>query len=203
MSYRPITDLWLLARPKVKYYGAYPNGFLERARPLLGVTIRDPLLHVCGGSAKLYPNKRRGFGPFDRTVDADATLQPDWVLDVSQNELPTPHGSMWWPSALADPPYTEADALHYKANVEGSTMPNANDLLRKMLRVTRPGGKVGMLHYILPQPPADAHFVAAVGVVVGFNNRIRIFSVFEKTLAMADVLRLDSPPAEEDLALAG
>lgn len=30
-SYRPICDLWILARPKVKYYGAYPNGFLERA----------------------------------------------------------------------------------------------------------------------------------------------------------------------------
>jgi hypothetical protein len=32
VSYRPITDVWILARPKVKYYGAYPNGFLERAR---------------------------------------------------------------------------------------------------------------------------------------------------------------------------
>jgi len=23
MNYRPITDIWILARPKVKYYGAY------------------------------------------------------------------------------------------------------------------------------------------------------------------------------------
>ena len=31
MSYRPITDVWILGRPKVRYYGAYPSGFLERA----------------------------------------------------------------------------------------------------------------------------------------------------------------------------
>lgn len=63
MSYRPITDVWILARPKVKYYGAYPNGFLERARALLGVSPFDPVLHVCGGSAREYPAKPRGFGP--------------------------------------------------------------------------------------------------------------------------------------------
>lgn len=39
MSYRPITDFWILARPKVKYYGAYPSGFLERARALVGVMM--------------------------------------------------------------------------------------------------------------------------------------------------------------------
>lgn len=38
MSFRPIADVWILARPKVKYYGAYPNGFLERALPLLGAS---------------------------------------------------------------------------------------------------------------------------------------------------------------------
>jgi len=53
MSYRPITDIWFLARAKLKggveYYGAYLGGFPERARALLGATINEPVLHVCGG----------------------------------------------------------------------------------------------------------------------------------------------------------
>src|SRR5688572_3426160 len=87
MSYRPITDIWILARPKVKYYGAYPSGFLERARALLGVIPTDPVLHVCGGRAKDYPAKPRGFGPNDRTLDLDAGLEPDYVQSAT-DQLP-------------------------------------------------------------------------------------------------------------------
>lgn len=48
-------------------------------------------------------------------------------------------------------------------------------------RLVRPGGRVGMLHYIWPQPPAkDARLIAIVGVVVGIQNRIRQFTVYEK-----------------------
>jgi len=31
LSYRPITDVWIFARSKVKYFGAYSAGFLSRA----------------------------------------------------------------------------------------------------------------------------------------------------------------------------
>ena len=38
-----------------------------------------------------------------------------------------------------------------------------------------------MLHYVLPQPPREGvRFVACVGVIVGYNNRMRVFSVFER-----------------------
>lgn len=180
MSYRPITDVWILARPKVKYYGAYPNGFLERARALLGVTPFDPVLHVCGGRAREYPAKPRGFGPLDKTLDLDATLQPDFV-QAATDELPwlpcTPPAL--WPALIADPPYTADDAAHYGPGP--SAFPGANRILKNMLAVVRPGGRVGMLHYVLPQPPREGvRFVACVGVIVGFNNRMRVFSVFER-----------------------
>src|SRR3954462_8336525 len=87
VSYRPITDFWILARPKVAYYGAYPNGFLERARALLGVTPFDPVLHVCGGKARDYPAKPRGVGPSDRPLDLDAALRPDY-LQAATDSLP-------------------------------------------------------------------------------------------------------------------
>lgn len=226
MSYRPITDVWILARPKVKYYGAYPNGFLERARALLGVTPLDPVLHVCGGMARQYPAKPRGFGPLDKTLDLDAKLSPDYI-QAATDPLP------WmrrqdepWPALIADPPYTEDDAAHYDANqlsgaeraeiaakileplhnlkpgtpehAEAAALameqleeaakavkdfPAANRILRNMLDRVRPGGRVGMLHYILPQPPREGvRFVACVGVIVGYNNRMRVFSVFEKEM---------------------
>lgn len=54
MNYRPIGgDRWDLARPKLlgghKYYGAYPAGFLERARALMAVG--QTLLSYCARSA--------------------------------------------------------------------------------------------------------------------------------------------------------
>jgi hypothetical protein len=192
MSYRPITDVWILARPKVKYYGAYPNGFLERARALLGVTPFDPVLHVCGGMARMYPAQPRGFGPNDQTLDLDPALKPDFI-QAATSSLPLYHQCVLetcracgggeqveWPALIADPPYTEADALKY---VPGpAAFPSANLILKNMLAVVRPGGRVGMLHYVLPQPPRDksARFVACIGVIVGFNNRMRVFSVFER-----------------------
>lgn len=181
MSYRPITDVWILARPKVKYYGAYPNGFLERAKALMGVNRSDSVLHVCGGAAKQYPNWNK-FCPFDYTLDADASLKPDFVHDA-RTRLPwRPLGNgaaHAWAGILCDPPYTEADAEKYAVGV--SVLPTANQLLRAALDAVVHGGRVGMLHYVLPQPPREGvRFVACVGVIVGYNNRMRVFSVFEK-----------------------
>ena len=178
MSYRPITDVWILARPKVKYYGAYPNGFLERARALLGVSPNDAMLHVCGGQARHYPAKPRGFGPYDRTLDLDSELKPDY-LQSATDPLPGSAGADKWGALIADPPYTADDADHYTPGRD--RFPKANLILKRMLEAVLPGGRVGMLHYILPQPPRQGvRFVAAVAVIVGFNNRIRCFSVFER-----------------------
>ena len=196
MNYRPITDVWILARPKVKYYGAYPNGFMERARALLGVTPYDPVLHVCGGSARDYPAKPRGFGWQDHTLDLDPALNPDFTQDAT---APLPlricsdatclecTDGNWhtgvkghsWSALIADPPYTEADADHYTPG--SAAFPKANLILKRMLEVVRPGGRVGMLHYLLPQPPREGvRFVACIGVICGYNNRMRCFSVFER-----------------------
>jgi hypothetical protein len=160
-SYRPITDFWLLGRPKVKYYGAYPAGFLERARALLGVGYTDQVLHVCGGRVRDYPF--RGFGPNDRTIDLDPALAPDFQMDVRHLgarpgdlfplEERGPHGtgarSVWevlddvqpsgpelWDAVLADPPYSEDDAQEYPH--ARHAFPARADLLRRCLSIVRP-----------------------------------------------------------------
>lgn len=196
MSYRPITDVWLLGRPKVKYYGAYPNGFLERARPFMPVTRLEPVLHVCGGSAKLYPTWSR-LCPNDVTCDVNPMLDPDLLHNVMdgiphparfESEAVRPYvmgqyvGESGWRGILIDPPYTDEDSTHYVLGVDGpKNLPKPNALISDSMDVLRVGGRVGLLHYVLPQPPrVGVKFIAAAGVVVGFNNRIRVFSVFEK-----------------------
>jgi len=160
--------MWLLARPKVKYYGAYPNGFLQRARVMIGCSNDDKVLHICSGKVKEYPNS--GFGINDKTVDIDKSLNPDYVVDVKK-EIPSGD----WNGILIDPPYTQDDADNYKIN----DLPSPNKLVKDCINVINVGKKVGILHYICPSCPKNAKFVACMGVLVGFNNRIRVFSVYE------------------------
>jgi hypothetical protein len=185
MSYRPITDIWFLARAKLKYgqklYGSYPGGFPERARVVLGLPIYDPLLHVCGGKVKYYPYPH-AIGPNDKTLDLDESLAPDYLQDA-RDPFPTVDGG--WPAILMDPPYSKEDAKHYRTGPDKYPQPNL--LLKNGLMAVRPGGRVGILHYLVPRPPSEnigfkTRFVACIGVVVGFNNRIRAFTVFERVV---------------------
>jgi hypothetical protein len=157
-----------------KYYGAYLGGFPERARALLGATIDEPVLHVCGGMAKHYPYKR-GFGPNDKTLDIDSEVSPDFHQDARD---PLPNG---FKAILMDPPYSEDDAEKYSAG--RAAYPKPNTLIKNALAAVRPGERVGLIHYMLPSPPKGSVFVAAAAVMCGFNNRVRVFSVFEKELA--------------------
>lgn len=171
-SYRPITDMWLLARPKVKYYGAYPAGFLGRARDLLGVGADDPVLHVCSGRVQDYPY--RGYGRRDATVDIDPGVNPTYVADVRDVTFWQQFNNNSFGACLIDRPYTEEDAAHYAKGAD--VLPNLNLLLRDSLMVAP---RVGVLDYIIPRPPKNTRFVACVGVIVGFGNRGRFFTVFE------------------------
>jgi hypothetical protein len=192
MSYRPITDTWILARPKVKYYGAYPNGFLERARVFLPVTRTEPVLHVCAGKVKLYPTWSK-LCPHDLTVDIDPAVEPDLVADV-RGGIPGPGAfalpatkfmlgefteDLRWRGILIDRPYTEADADHYATG--RGTLPPIRKLLADALAVCCVGGRVGVLDYVFPRPPREGvKLIAKVGVTVGYDNRDRCFSVFER-----------------------
>lgn len=181
----PLGDGWFLARAKLKpnpdgspnkYYGAFPGGFLMRARDLIGCSLNTPVLHVCGGKARFYPYK--GFGPADQTLDLDNTLHPDFCQDARDPYPLRPDGTKW-DGILIDPPYSAEEATHY---APGSDLyPRPSTLLRRAFEVLRPGGKVGILHYLLPRPPKTARFVACVAVWVGFDNRGRTFAVYEQT----------------------
>jgi hypothetical protein len=150
--------------------GTTPSGFPERARALLGVTLAQPVLHVCGGMARHYPYGG-GFGPSDATLDLDPKVEPDFVQDA---RAPLPEG---FAAMLIDPPYSEQDAANYAPGAAAYPKPGA--LVANALQAMPLGSRVGIIHYVLPSPPKGARFVAAVGVLCGFNNRVRVYSVFE------------------------
>ncbi len=173
-SYRPICDTWILARPKVRYYGAYPAGFLGRARALLGVGRYDTVLHLCSGKVKDYPYA--GFGEHDVTLDVNPEFGPDIEHDLTRG--PVPWGGGEHPGAvLTDPPYTVEDAQHYG----NAPLPSAGLCLERGLEVLGPGDRVGILHYEWPRPAKGVKSIAVITVLMGFGNRPRLYSVYEKT----------------------
>jgi hypothetical protein len=224
VSYRPVCDVWILARTKLKpdeegnkqsYYGAYPAGFLHRARQLLGVRRTDPVLHVCGGMVKqcLY----RGFEENDRTLDLCPDTNPDYLMDARM--LGIRKGDLFpyvsaagapgiqtvddggpnhplWPAILIDRPYTTADHAEY--DVPREVFPHdLNDLLKRALECVEPGGRVGVLDYLWPSPPGKlGKEVAVIAVGTGRNNRARWFTVFERLVAKKDIVSSEEGQAK-------
>jgi hypothetical protein len=86
MAVRPVTDYWILARCKHRYFGGYPAGFLERARFLLGCTPEDTIAHIPGGMAHKYNGAGgmplSGYGPRDYRIDINPETEPDICMDV-------------------------------------------------------------------------------------------------------------------------
>lgn len=202
MSYRPITDQWILARAKLKpqadgtprkYYGAYLGGFPERARVLIGCALDSPLLHVCGGMAKHYPYAR-GFGLMDKTLDLDKKCEPDFWMDARAPRWPKRHRAkashdgvkgtitedgLEWGGILIDPPYSELDAENYMPGRQCYPLPN--HLVQLAINHVRIGYKIGIIHYVWPACPKNAMEVAKISVTCGRNNRERCFVVYERT----------------------
>lgn len=186
-GYRPITDVWILARSKTKYYGAFPAGFLHRARALMGIGPGASVLFVCGGKVREYPypgsqvKGKLALDRKDKTVDLDAGLFPDFVMDV-RKELPQRpadgSGLGLWDAVIIDRPYTEVDASRYEPGA--ATFPELNDLLKRSLELVPYGGRVGVLDYLWPHPGKRGLEVAVVAVGTGRNARARWFTVFER-----------------------
>jgi hypothetical protein len=199
MNYRPITDVWPLARPKVKFFGAYPAGFLLRARALLGVGRKDCVLHVCSGKIREYKcgpgcpgndsvTHFHGFGVNDITMDADVSLKPDYVFDARDGEAYIRIAAdrhMWKAdrtirAVLADPPYLPEFAKQYAPGP--SMFPTGDEIVKHSISVLPVGGRVGILSLGWPRyPKKTARQVALVAVYVGNGNLGRTFAVYERT----------------------
>jgi len=209
-NYRPITDVIFCARTKTKdpktgksYYGAYPSGFLEKARLILGASLDDCIYHICGGLAREYNGKKGGinlygFGKNDVTIDIDPLCQPDIVGDVRKLDKlvlsdyqafdffeitnyqiylsHTPTISIRTPkSIIIDRPYTPEDADNYRCGRE--VLPDLNKLLKDSLNLVEKGRLVGVLDYMFPSAE-NGQCVGVYPVIAGTNCRVRVFTVW-------------------------
>ena len=147
--------------------GGYPIGFLERAYQTLGVTSPARVLHLFAGGV------RSGV-----TVDIRVELNPTVVADV--RALPFASESFDW--IMADPPYAASYAEQLYGT--GSTYVRPTHILAAAGRVLRPGGRVGLLHYVVPMPDRNrlpGLFLERVyGVYCGPAQAIRAWSVWQK-----------------------
>jgi hypothetical protein len=176
-NYRPICDTWIMGRSRTKYYGAFPAGFLQRARHLIGVPLIEPVLFVCGGMVRDY--SCRGFGPNDKTLDLDPALSPDFLADAREPyPLNTQDLYGYWPGIIIDRPYTEEDADRYAPG--RSKFPKLNLLVKHAINAIDVGSRIGILDYLWPQAPKNAKEQAVITVATGRNNRVRLFVVYEK-----------------------
>lgn len=153
-----------LAEPEASpgVYGMYPLSFIPKILPWLRCD-RSEVLHVCSGGLP------RGEGI---RVDIRAEAQPDIVADG--RALPLADGSV--AAVLLDPPYTE----HYARELYGTEYPRPAHLLKEAARVVRPNGRIGFVHYIVPNPPEGTRFVRAFGLSMGFGFPMRAVTVFER-----------------------
>ena len=170
-----VAHLWCVRaklRDGKKRYGSYPAGSLEKFRLLMGVHITDPVLHVCGGLVRYYPYPERAIGPNDKTLDLDPDVEPDFLQDARE---PYPTG---FKAIIADPDYSGKDADHRPMG--RGTLPSPRRIVELAIAALEPGRRVGILHTVIPRPPKNALFVAKLDVSTGFDNRGRMFSVFER-----------------------
>lgn len=153
-------------------YGMFPVGFIPKILPWLKCDRRD-VLHVCSGGLPKGEGIR---------VDIRPEAKPDIVADG--RALPLAESSV--AAVLIDPPYSE----HYARELYGTDYPRPAHLLAEASRVVRPNGRIGIVHYIIPNPPDRCRFVRSFGLSMGFGYPMRAVTFFEK---LQPELALEAP----------
>jgi hypothetical protein len=155
-----------LADPEdVGVYGMFPAAFIPKILPWLKC-LRSELLHVCSGGLPKGEGIR---------LDIRPEAKPDYVGDG--RAMPFEDSSM--SGALIDPPYSE----HYAKELYGTDYPRPSHLLKEAARVVKPCARIGIVHYIVPNPPEGCRFVRAFGLSMGFGYPTRAVTIYEKDQA--------------------
>jgi SAM-dependent methyltransferase len=149
--------------------GGYPHRFLSYAYELMeavnGTTVDpDMVLHLCSGSVQTGVR-----------VDIRPEKNPDIVADC--RNVPLPDESFDW--ILADPPYS----VEYAKNLYGTddNYPKPGEIVKEAMRLLRPGGLLGILHFQVPMIRKPAKIVNVYGVTTGSGYAIRAWTLIQKS----------------------
>ena len=146
--------------------GGYPKGFIEWACDMMGCDDPSTILHLCSGSVVTGTR-----------VDIRPEMNPDIVADCRC--VPLPDESFDF--ILADPPYS----VEYAENLYGThdNYPKPGQIMREACRLLRPGGKVGLLHFLVPMIRRPLKILGVHGVTTGCGYAIRAWSLCRKEAA--------------------
>jgi hypothetical protein len=154
--------------------GMYPESFIPKILPWLRCE-RSEVLHVCSGGLPPGEGIR---------VDIRPEANPDVIADG--RKLPFADASQ--AAVLIDPPYTE----HYAKELYGTEYPRPSHLLLEAARVVAPNGRIGFVHYIMPNAPPGCFFVRAFGLSMGFGYPMRAVTIYER--AQVGLFAGEAPP---------
>lgn len=143
--------------------GGYPYGFVEWALREMGCKDADNVLHLCSGSMKT-----------GLRVDIRPEMKPDIIADC--RHVPLPDESVEF--ILADPPYS----LDYAENLYGTgkNYPKPGEILKEAARLLKPGGKIGLLHFLVPMTRKPMKMLGVYGVTTGAGYAIRAWTLWTK-----------------------
>jgi len=161
---RWLSGIWVLGNDYrgSGYYGAYPPNYLKRVMAMFPDAQR--VLHLFSGSLPAGPYTRFDSRPDGADVVGDAH-------NLSQHFKPGQFDLI-----LADPPYTDEDAVRY-----GTPMIQRNKVLRECVTILEPGGFIVWLDQVLPMFRKDALYLCgAIGIVRSTNHRFRVAAFFRK-----------------------
>lgn len=158
-----IHGTWFCGRPMKKWYGSFPQSFWPRAQQVLRPW--GSMLHWFSGMEPPAPGII--------TVDGNPITNPS-VVCLGTN-LPFADGTFC--ASFADPPYSPKDSERYEL-----PYPSSTKVIAELARVTKTGGKIGLLHEFIPATKRlPVKLLGVIGVMNGPFKRIRLFAIYRKT----------------------
>jgi hypothetical protein len=159
---------------KANYYGQFPATFVKRV-----TTMFPPkdfrFLHLCCG---------RAFIDYATNVDIHKLPEVDVQWDV---EDPLPFHRNSFDVVLIDPPYSEQDADRYKVK----RLIRPKKVLENCRNVLTDGGWVLWLDEKYPSyRRKEWKICGLIGIVTGFERRVRVLSMFRKHPIPTDQVEL-------------
>lgn len=161
-----IEDLWFLGqdyRNTSNYYGAYPANYLKRINALFGE--KKKILHLFSGRLS-----KGDYTRFDVNMFSGAEVIGE-AERLSEHFEPNSFDLI-----LADPPYSQEDAVHY-----GVPLISRNKVHSECHKILEPGGHLVWLDQAFPMfSKRNWILQGAIGIVISTNHRIRATFIWEK-----------------------